>query len=326
MGQMRTFDWDGKPTPRLGFGCGGVLGRVGRRGSLRAMAAAWDAGVRLFDTARSYGYGEAEGLLGEFLRGRREQAIIVSKFGIVPSRLPRWKSVARPLVRAMLQAVPAARAAVRGRVGTPEHRFDVQTLRASLETSLRELRTESVDVLLAHEAPRSLMAQNDLMAELEAVVREGKARRVGVSAGPQDASLFLSQAPAFLSVVQFAGNLLDPGPEPCAAPPRLRMVNHPFGGVTRGRAVLHALAVMGEDPWVASGLREKLRGDLRERLAEATFASLRETARADVIVPSMLHPEHVRANVAAIDSDLFSPAELAQVRARLAETMRRAER
>jgi aryl-alcohol dehydrogenase-like predicted oxidoreductase len=317
MGQMRTFDWDGKPTPRLGFGCGGVLGRVGRRASLRAMSAAWDAGVRLFDTARSYGYGEAEGLLGEFLRGRREQAIVVTKFGILPQSLPRWKRAARPVVRAILRAVPAARATVRAQVGMPEHRFDVQTLRASLESSLRALRTEYVDVLLAHEAPASLLAQGDLMAELEAMVREGKAMRVGVSAGPDEVAKFLSQGSELLSVVQFPGNPMDAGPELLAGQRKLRMVNHPFGGIARGRTSLQALAAMVKDPTVDSGLREKLRGDLRERLAEVTFASLRETARADVIVPSMLHPQHVRANVAAIDSDVFSSSELAQVRARL---------
>ena len=318
MGQMRTFDWDGKTTPALGFGCGGVLGWVGRGGSVRAMHAAWDAGIRLYDTARSYGYGEAEGLLGEFLRGRRDQAIVVTKFGIVPHSLPRWKSRARPLVRAALKVFPAARGRVRGQVAAPPPRFDVQTLRSSLEQSLRQLRTDYVDVLLAHEAPASLMAQDDLMAELETIVREGKARHVGVSAAPQDAAIFLSQGPELLSVMQFPGYPLEARlPPQEAEPKRLRMVNHPFGGITRGSIALQTLAAIANDAGVASALREKLRGDARERLAEVVFASLRETARPDVIVPSMLHPESVRANVAAIDSKRFSSDELELLRTRL---------
>jgi aryl-alcohol dehydrogenase-like predicted oxidoreductase len=139
----------------LGFGCSGVMGRVGRRESLLAMHTAWNAGITLFDTARSYGYGEAEGLLGEFLHGKREQATIVTKFGIIPEKLPRWKREVRPLVRALLRVAPEPRAAVRRANATemtPGH-FDVATLRTSLETSLRELRTEYVDMLLAHEAP-----------------------------------------------------------------------------------------------------------------------------------------------------------------------------
>jgi hypothetical protein len=71
-------------------------------------------------------------------------------------------------------------------------------------------------------------------------------------------------------------------------------------------------------------LREKLRGgpdhNLRQRLAEVVFASLRETVAADVIVPSMLHPANIRANVAAIDSQRFSSEELALVRQRLRDS------
>ena len=53
----------------LGFGCAALMGRVGRRDSLAALAAAQDAGINFFDTARSYGYGESEALLGQFLTG-----------------------------------------------------------------------------------------------------------------------------------------------------------------------------------------------------------------------------------------------------------------
>ena len=59
----------GLRAPQVGFGCSALLGRTGRTESLRALAAAWDEGIRFFDIARSYGYGEAEALLGEFLQG-----------------------------------------------------------------------------------------------------------------------------------------------------------------------------------------------------------------------------------------------------------------
>jgi aryl-alcohol dehydrogenase-like predicted oxidoreductase len=83
----------------LGFGCGSVMGRVGKAASLRAMNAAWDAGITFFDTARAYGFGEAEGVLGEFLKGKRERAVIATKYGIVPQRLSAVKKIAVPLVR-----------------------------------------------------------------------------------------------------------------------------------------------------------------------------------------------------------------------------------
>ncbi len=69
-----------------GVGCSAVLGRVGRKESLAALGAAYDAGITFYDTARSYGYGESEALLGEFLRGRRDSVVVSTKFGILPAQ------------------------------------------------------------------------------------------------------------------------------------------------------------------------------------------------------------------------------------------------
>jgi D-threo-aldose 1-dehydrogenase len=74
------------PSSRLGFGCGGVMGRVGRRQSLRVIAAALDGGITHFDVAPLYGYGEAEALLGEALADKRDRVVVASKFGLNPPR------------------------------------------------------------------------------------------------------------------------------------------------------------------------------------------------------------------------------------------------
>jgi len=49
------------------------------------MGVGWDAGIRFFDTARSYGFGEAEGVLGDFLKGKRDQAVVATKPGTTAS-------------------------------------------------------------------------------------------------------------------------------------------------------------------------------------------------------------------------------------------------
>ena len=43
------------------------MARLGRRESVRLLEVAYDSGITHFDTARSYGYGEAESAVGEFL-------------------------------------------------------------------------------------------------------------------------------------------------------------------------------------------------------------------------------------------------------------------
>ncbi|HEY1743152.1 MAG TPA: aldo/keto reductase [Granulicella sp.] len=316
---MRYVEFGEIRTSVLGFGCGSVLGRVGRRDSLQAMNTAWDAGVTLFDTARSYGYGEAEGLLGEFLQGKRERATVVTKFGILPARPVAWKRLAKPIVRAALGLLPQARGLVRRGIAgeISAGHFDVATLRASLEESLRQLRTDYVDALLMHLPTVTVFQQQYLMAELEKVVREGKVRRVGVST--DDVST-LRGIPDFLTVAQFPYPTLSlNGLSSSLDGDRFFvMVNHPFGGAALAQQAAERIAQMAADVSVDSALREKLQGDSRERLAEIVFGGVLADTGAHAVVTSMLQPENLRANLTAIGSERFAVEEMALVRERVA--------
>ncbi|HBO81473.1 MAG TPA: aldo/keto reductase, partial [Cupriavidus sp.] len=57
--EIIPFANTGRQTTRLGFGGSGIMGALDRRQSLSMLRAAYDAGVRHFDTAPMYGYGEA---------------------------------------------------------------------------------------------------------------------------------------------------------------------------------------------------------------------------------------------------------------------------
>jgi aryl-alcohol dehydrogenase-like predicted oxidoreductase len=74
---------------RLGFGTSGIMGAAlttSRR--LRLLETAYAHGIRHFDTAPLYGQGEAESLLGQFSRGKRDSITITTKFGLTPRRIP----------------------------------------------------------------------------------------------------------------------------------------------------------------------------------------------------------------------------------------------
>jgi len=313
---MRYVECGEIRTSVLGFGCGSVMGRVGRKDSLRAMHAAWDAGVMLFDTARSYGYGEAEGLLGEFLVGRREQAVVVTKFGILPKPMTAWKRFAKPVVRGVLRVAPEIRDLVRqGIVGEMSAgHFDVATMRSSLEESLRQLRTEYVDVLLVHEAPEDVYRRDDLMAELAKVVAEGKARRAGVASTAKVAAYGWAANLPVIQALQFPAFFLGPSRwEEVHLAGRFMMVNHVFGGVKHAQHAMPLLRAMRDDDAIDEALRDKLQGDLRERLAEVAFGAVRRATKTHVVVASMLKPENLRANVAGIESERFSTEEIATI-------------
>lgn len=303
-------------TSVLGFGCSAVLGRVGRKASLAAMAAAYDAGVTFFDTARSYGYGESEGLLGEFLRGRRDSVVISTKFGIVPAQTNLFKETIKPFARKLLQFVPSARKAVQKQIGAQfsPNNFTVEVLRSSIETSLRKLQTDTIDLLFMHQAPVSALQQEELMAALQQLVVDGKVRRFGVSSHPAVVEAALD---AGMRTVQFPCNLFDLGItqrlEACGSDV-VAIANHPFGGgarIAESKALLTSLAQSDETPAL---LREKLHVVDDAVLADAVFNLITKGTSIQVVIPSMLQLPHLRANVAAIDNSRFTADDLVFLR------------
>src|SRR5215510_669822 len=66
----------------VGIGCNNFGWRIDATGTRSVVDAALDAGINLFDTADVYGAGSSETYLGAALKGRREKAIIATKFGI----------------------------------------------------------------------------------------------------------------------------------------------------------------------------------------------------------------------------------------------------
>ncbi|MEU8276936.1 aldo/keto reductase [Microbispora bryophytorum] len=135
----------------LGLG-GNNFGRRLDLDATRAVVdAALDAGVTLIDTADIYG--ESEALLGEVLKGRRDQVVIATKFGgdVNGANGPDW----------------GARASRR-------------YVRLAVERSLRRLKTDWIDLYQLH-FPDPSTPIEETLSVLTDLVREGKVRYVGSS-------------------------------------------------------------------------------------------------------------------------------------------------
>jgi aryl-alcohol dehydrogenase-like predicted oxidoreductase len=147
----------GPKVSRIAFGnwsAGGDWGGVDRAAAIAAMREALDLGITIFDTARAYGFGAAEELLGEALRpeikSARESLFIATKGGL------------------------------RNEGGLPARDSSRAALRRDLETSLRSLGVDYVDLYQVH-WPDPSTPITDTARTLDEFVREGKARYVGVS-------------------------------------------------------------------------------------------------------------------------------------------------
>ena len=197
------------PTPfpsasRLGFGCASLGSRVGRREGLQALAAAHDRGINWLDLAPSYGDGEAEPIVAEFMHGRRGTLHIASKCGIAPPEVGALARIAKPVARAVVQAVPNLRGVVaRGRAGAATLPLSGTLIRDSVERSLRRLRTDHLDVIALHDPNPADVIREDVAGALSDVLKAGKARVAGV-AGSIEAALAALRAGLPIGHVQIA--------------------------------------------------------------------------------------------------------------------------
>lgn len=193
----------GVEVSRLGFGTSALMSRVNRRDSLRLLGTAFEQGITHFDTARSYGFGEAESVLGEFLESRREAITVTTKVGILPPRRAPWLSTAKAAARALINAVPAARKHVRQGAARllPAPRFDTAAMTISLETSLRALRTSYVDFLLLHEPGAAVLGSDEAFGFLSRMREQGKAKFTG-QATNHPATRFASEMDVEARVLQ----------------------------------------------------------------------------------------------------------------------------
>jgi D-threo-aldose 1-dehydrogenase len=189
----------------LAFGTGALFSRRRtRREAMALLEAALDSGITYFDTARMYGAGRAETLIGELSAGKRDRLIVVSKAGIVPNS----RSVA---VRALGQGIRLLHKVVpptAGRVPFPSTyqprfgAFERSEFKRSVETSLRELRTDYLDALLLHECTIANCDMQALLPCLEEMKKEGKIRAFGIASGIDESIELLDRHPQLSQFVQ----------------------------------------------------------------------------------------------------------------------------
>ncbi len=157
--QYRTLGASGLRVPELSLGTGTFAGRGplfgewgtgDHRQARRMVDIALEAGVTLFDSADVYSDGAAEEALGAALRGRRDRALISTKIGLPVSEDPRDAGTSRSRI------IDGA------------------------ERALRRLGTDRIDLLQLHGFDAATPVEESLSA-LDALVREGKVRYVGVS-------------------------------------------------------------------------------------------------------------------------------------------------
>ena len=324
----------GRSTTQLGFGCSGLMGALDRPASLRLLEAVFAAGIRHFDVAPMYGYGEAESCLGEFLARHPGECTVTTKFGIAaPARGRGFLGPARRLAAPVLRVVPGLkrrllRAADAVTGGVDQLPFTPETARDSLERSLRALGVERIDLwllLVVRVADLPARENDGLLRFLEAAERDGKIGAFGIASQRSAAGALLRERPEYCHAVQTEWSL--PAAPDRSTPDRFMMPARQEHGsgepgpVAAPFRIYHRLVAEGVAPLQASLVGNP---EIVKRWSSLTGEDLSNAAHlpclllktACVFSPKALFlfssksPDHIVENVAAVSSEaLRAPAQ-----------------
>jgi aryl-alcohol dehydrogenase-like predicted oxidoreductase len=151
----RRLGTSGLVVSTVGIGCNNFGRKLDADGTRAVVDAAFDAGITLFDTADIYGtpHGASEETLGAALKGRRDEVVLATKFGMDMEGLNGNDFGARGSRRYIVRAV---------------------------EASLRRLDTDHIDLYQMH-TPDEATPIEETLAALDDLVRSGKVRYLGNS-------------------------------------------------------------------------------------------------------------------------------------------------
>lgn len=243
----------------IGLGCsrlGSVNGASGPEAAA-VIQTALDEGIRFFDTSSIYGQGDSERLIGQVL-GNRNDCIVCSKAG----KYLTWKRRLLLPVKGLLRGV--ARRSVRTRSGVATARskpmpvrWDKRFLQQSIDSSLRRLRRERIEMFMLHSPAAEVLLDGGAMDALAEAQKAGKLGLIGVS--PDDAS-------------SATAALKDPRVQALQIP--MRPGDNTFGGVAAAAAAAGVYVIAREilggaqavsgaaDP--SAHVRERIAGLIRQ--------------------------------------------------------------
>ncbi len=195
----RQLGRSGIEVSALGLGCWAIGGPWTLNGSqagwgvmddaesVRAIRRAIELGVNFFDTAANYGCGHSERILGQVVKGRRDQVVIATKFGYHVDEVAK---------------------AVTPYAEKEEDSPVARHLQADVEASLKRLGTDYIDVYQLHVWGLSIERALEACEGLEGLIKTGKIRTYGWSTDRTDAVKAFSISPN-CGVVQQQLSVLD---------------------------------------------------------------------------------------------------------------------
>jgi aryl-alcohol dehydrogenase-like predicted oxidoreductase len=189
---------------RVGLGTSALHHLPRLKQKLALLDAAFESGIRYFDTAPLYGHECAERVLGRFVRDRhlRSSVILATKIGLSPNQIV---SAVPPLLLPYiaLRSFTTRLHLVRPSVWQPRRDYSPSYLVRRVERSLRLMGLDYLDIVYLHEPMINELQALDALAEVaQSLKKRGLVRAFGVSVQYEVAQWLHSRAPELTEVLQ----------------------------------------------------------------------------------------------------------------------------
>lgn len=290
---LRTLGRTGVAVTQLGYGSMGLRGprtwgvRVVDEPAAEAfLHSVLDAGINFIDTAPDYGL--AEERIGRYLSGRRDEFLIATKCGCVYTQHADHLEI--------------------------DHVWQREVIERNLQTSLRRLRTDVIDLLQFHGGDAQTLQRNGLIDLLRGFQQRGLIRWLGVSSK-------LPMLPDLIALDVFDTFQI---PFSCLAPEHDQMLRQASdsgagviirGGVAQGgpdaeiqRPALNAV-------WQQAGLDDLLPAGISRAEFLLRYTLSHPACRTTIV--GTCNPQHLQENIAATKAGPLPPELIRQTRRRL---------
>ena len=169
----------------LGFGGATLTNLKSLKEVLQLLDLAFECGVRHFDTAPLYGQGYSEVIYGKFLKDKRQQITLTTKFGLGEDN--ETEKIPVNLILPVNYLVKSIKKKIKKSnqennqiySGSPYRKIEKSSIQKSFEKSLKRLKTDYVDYYLLHEGLPSFLTE-EAWAYLQQLKKENVVRSIGL--------------------------------------------------------------------------------------------------------------------------------------------------
>lgn len=171
----------------LGFGCVGLSAMSSYFSAKAILEQSFRYGIRHYDTAPLYGRGYSELILGSFIRNKREQLTIATKFGLGEPGIPKLPAVLAVSLNSLKKLVTQSRETIKSSPATNNEQPQLYKREISydnvvngLQNSLKRLGTHYIDYYLLHEGIPSFLTP-DALEYLLSAKQKGIVKKIGLA-------------------------------------------------------------------------------------------------------------------------------------------------